>query len=434
MRNHGLFGEKLSHSISPEIQKYIYSKIGYDGEYSLIEFEKEEMQSKIDCLRNGTLNGANVTIPYKEYVIPFLDDLDEKAKNIGAVNTISLEKDKLVGYNTDYYGIRKTFEPYGNIENKDYIILGYGGASKPLIQFLADENAGKVYIASRSWEKYKDYKNKNTEVRFISYDEIKNIGCEIMVNTTPVGMFPNIDKSPIYMNCYDNKRGLIDFIYNPYETMFLKDGAKRGLTTQNGLKMLVYQAIESAGIWSGKEIDEETQLEIYLHFRSKYADSETIYLVGLPGSGKTTVGKIVAEKIGYKFIDLDEYIEKSYGMSVKMIFEKYGEKGFRNIETEALKKVSNEENTVISTGGGTVISSENRDIIKKSEKVIFIDRECKDILADVNMKDRPLLKNTPEKLYELRDSRINFYEEVSTFTTKNNKTVEKLSMDILSCL
>lgn len=434
MRNHGLFGEKLSHSMSPEIQKYIYSKIGYNAEYSLIEFEKSCIKDKVGLLKEGVLDGVNVTIPYKKEVMEYLDELDKNAENIGAVNTIVCNNGKLTGYNTDYYGIEKTLEPYGSPDGGDYLVLGYGGASRPLIQYLADNKAKTVFVASRNPEKYSDFKKNKTEIVFRGYDEIENITGRMIINTTPVGMYPDTDKSPVGREIFKNYSCAVDFIYNPHMTKFLKDASESGIMTQNGLKMLVYQAIRAVELWSSTDINENIQQDIYLHFRRENVESESIYLVGLPGSGKTTFGKIMAEKLGYVHIDLDEYIVEMNKMSIPEIFEKFGESGFRERETEALREVSSLKNTVVSTGGGAVTTKKNREILKKADMVIFIDRPCEDILQDVNLKDRPLLKNTPKRIFELRDERINFYNEVSHYTVKNDSTMEKMLSDIFSCL
>ena len=339
MRNHGLFGEKLSHSMSPEIQKYIYSKIGYNAEYSLIEFEKSCMKDKVGLLKEGVLDGVNVTIPYKKEVMEYLDELDKNAENIGAVNTIVCNNGKLTGYNTDYYGIEKTLEPYGSPEGGDYLVLGYGGASRPLIQYLADNKAKTVFVASRNPEKYSDFKKNKTEIVFRGYDEIENITGRMIINTTPVGMYPDTDKSPVGREIFKNYSCAVDFIYNPHVTKFLKDASESGIMTQNGLKMLVYQAIRAVELWSTTDINENIQQDIYLHFRRENVESESMYLVGLPGSGKTTFGKIMAEKLGYRHIDLDEYIVEMNKMSIPEIFEKFGESGFRERETEALREV-----------------------------------------------------------------------------------------------
>ncbi|MEG0250843.1 MAG: shikimate dehydrogenase [Peptostreptococcus sp.] len=433
MKHYGLFGEHLSHSKSPEIQQFIYNLIGFDADYSIYEFEKNNIQKYIDMIRDNKINGANVTIPYKKDILPYIDILDEKAKDIGAINTIFAKDNILYGYNTDYYGISKTLESYLPIENKDYLILGYGGASQPLIHFLADNRAKNIYIASRDPKRYNDFKINAANVHFIDYKNIKNLCGEIIFNTTPLGMFPNVDSCPVDEDLLKNFKVAIDFIYNPVTTKFLSSAKNLGLKTQNGLKMLVYQAIESIQIWSGKKINESIQRDIYMHFRSQLYTEEKIYLVGLPASGKTTFAKVLADYLGYNFLDLDQYIENSINMSVSDIFEKYGEDRFRQIESQALKDTCNMKNTVIATGGGIVEKEENRKFLKGFDNVFYLKRDIKDILDTVNLDERPILRNSPEKLYTLYKKRHSFYEDVSNHILNNNSTLNKLLLDAIFC-
>lgn len=433
MKNYGLFGEHLSHSKSPEIQKYIYNLIGYDADYNLYEFPKGDLSNYINKLKNNSLDGVNVTIPYKKDVIEYLDVLDTKAKDIAAVNTIVRKNGLLYGYNTDYYGIEKTLEAFDPVENKDCLILGYGGASQPLIHFLADKNAKTIYIASRKSEKYKDFKLKNSNIVFLSYEELKNIQAYIIFNSTPVGMYPNDDLSPVSKEILSNFSIAIDFIYNPNCTKFLSYAKECGLKTQNGLKMLVYQALKSIEIWKEEEIEEYRQMDTYLHFRSLLQESESICLIGLPASGKSTLGKMLAEYMGYNFIDLDSYIEKNSMMTIEDIFEKYGESYFRELESKLLELSLKSKNTIISLGGGSIIREKNRNLLKNSTNVFYIKRDCEDILKNVNLDNRPLLKSSPEKIYELYNERHLFYEELSNYTLYNDSSLERLLLKALLC-
>lgn len=433
MKNYGLFGEHLSHSKSPEIQKYIYNLIGYDADYNLYEFPKGDLSNYINRLKNNSLDGVNVTIPYKKDVIEYLDVLDPKAKDIAAVNTIVRKNGLLYGYNTDYYGIEKTLETFDPVENKDCLILGYGGASQPLIHFLADKNAKTIYIASRKSEKYKDFKLKNSNIVFLSYEELKNIQAYIIFNSTPVGMYPNDNTSPVGRDVLSNFSIAIDFIYNPSCTKFLSYAKECGLKTQNGLKMLVYQALKSIEIWKEEKIEENKQMDTYLHFRSLLQESDSICLIGLPASGKSTLGKMLADYIGYDFIDLDSYIEDFTMMSIEDIFEIHGENYFREIESRLLADLIKKKDTVISPGGGIVLRENNRDLLRKCDKVFYIKRDCEDILNNVNLDNRPLLKSSPQKIYELYNERHLLYENLSNYALYNNSSLENLLLEALLC-
>ena len=426
MKKHGLFGKGLSHSLSPDIHKYVYELISYNADYSLIDFEEDKLEKHISYLRNGSLNGVNVTMPYKKSIIKYLDILDKDAESIDAVNTIVSSNEGLIGYNTDYYGIKKTLEPYMPVAKETFLVLGYGGACKPLIHFLIKNKAGKIYIASRTPWKYKNFCENITEVFFIGYNEIKNIKASIVFNTTPLGMYPNFNSCPLDDSYFKNFDCAIDFIYNPFQTIFLKKAQENGLKTENGLKMLVYQAIKSIELWSNISIPKKNKREIYLHFRSLNIKDEKIFLVGMPGSGKSTFGKMLANSLEYQFIDLDKYIENMEGMKVSDIFHIYGENRFRELETLALKNIDSHKNLVVATGGGTVISKENRDLLSKYKYVLYLDRSCKEISKHLEVENRPLLKKNPNEIFSIYEKRKDFYKEVSSYVLDNSSTLDSL--------
>lgn len=426
MKKHGLFGKGLSHSLSPDIHKYVYELISYNADYSLIDFKEDQLEKHVSYLRNGSINGVNVTMPYKKSIIKYLDVLDKDAESIDAVNTIVSSNEGLIGYNTDYYGIKKTLEPYMPINKKTFLVLGYGGACKPLIHFLIKNKSEKIYIASRTPWKYKNFCENATEVFFIGYNEVKNVKGSIVFNTTPLGMYPNFNSCPLDDSYFKNFDCAIDFIYNPFQTNFLKKAQENGLKTENGLKMLVYQAIKSIELWSNIPIPKESKREIYLHFRSLNVKDEKIFLVGMPGSGKSTFGKMLANSLEYQFIDLDEYIENMEGMKVSDIFRIYGENRFRELETLALKYIDSQKNLVVATGGGTIISKENRDLLSKYKYVLYLDRPCKEISKQLEVENRPLLKNNPNEIFSIYEKRKDFYKEVSSYVLNNSSSLDFL--------
>lgn len=262
MEFYGLLGEKLGHSVSPEIHHKVFSILNIEGAYKKFEVPKEDLSKVADSIRTLKIKGINVTIPYKRDIMPYLDSISDEAKKIDAVNTILLKDNKLYGYNTDYYG-------FGTIINRNKVelngkiamILGTGGASKAVVTYLLDNKVSKLYLVSRSKNVVSSY--DDSRVEYATYEEIENVQGDIIVNTTPVGMYPNIDASPVSENVIDNFKVLIDIIYNPRKTKFLEIGEKLNKKICGGLEMLVGQAIKSEEFWQGRKIDDKVLEEVY---------------------------------------------------------------------------------------------------------------------------------------------------------------------------
>lgn len=433
MGNFALFGEKLSHSYSPLLHYMIYKDLGIDSTYSLLEFEKDSLKEYIKKIKEGIINGANVTIPYKVEVMQYVDIIDSNAEKIGAVNTVCLKRNTVFATNTDYYGIEKTLED----TRKDgvYLILGYGGAAKTVLTYLLNNGAKKVYIATRN--KYK-YISKDNICKFVGYDEISTIKGDVIINTTPVGMSPHCNDNPIShsFDVYNNFKVAFDLIYNPTETEFLKEARKHGLDVRNGLKMLVYQGIKSCEFFLEEKFCVDDMFDkIYPKILDIINGSKkNISLVGMPGCGKSTIGKIVAQRLGFEYVDLDEYIENLEGMCISDIFSTHGETYFREVEERCLKEVLKRDFVVISTGGGSVLRESNRDFLMKHSLVIYLDRSVEDILGDVDVNSRPLLQGNKNRLRELYNQRYRLYEVVSDIRIKNNSSIDKVVNVLLDIL
>jgi len=262
----GLLGEKLSHSFSPKIHSYIFEKIEIDGEYDLFEREKENIKELINEIKEEKIEGINVTIPYKEEVIKYLDEISQEAKEIGAVNTVVKENGILKGYNSDYYGFKMTIEKLScSIEEKKAVVLGAGGSARAIIKALLDKKA-LVYLVSRNSSKAKEKFSNFKDINIIDYEDLSNFQeGELIVNTTPCGMYPNIDSSAVTEEIIKRFKYAVDLIYNPEKTLFLKRAEKLGLKYENGLYMLVGQAIKAEEIWNKLDIKEWE--EIYLKTR-----------------------------------------------------------------------------------------------------------------------------------------------------------------------
>ena len=397
----GLLGEHLSHSFSPQIHAHLA-----DYEYKLYEMAENEVGT---FLKNCPLDAMNVTIPYKKTVMPFLDFISEEAQKIGSVNTIVKKDGKLFGYNTDYYGFMHMIKSSGiTIKGKKVLVLGTGGASLTVKAVLKDLEADKIISVSRSGE--------------VNYDNITDhSNADIIVNTTPVGMFPNNGVSPVNPEDFPSLSGVLDLIYNPARTALLCQAEKLGVPFVNGLVMLVSQAKRACEYFLDCTIDDSENKRITEEIAKQ---SENIVLIGMPSSGKSTAGKKLAEMLGREFVDTDEVIVEMAGMSIPEIFSKYGEEHFRKIEHEAVKQTAKRSGLVIATGGGVVTRQENYLPLHENGRIVFIERDINELSTD----GRPLSqKGNLEKMYEIRlPLYLSFCDAKAQCETDVTKTVENI--------
>ena len=398
----GLLGKKLGHSYSPQI----HSHLG-DYSYDLFEKQPEELES---FLKNGDFQGLNVTIPYKKDVLPYCDELSDRAKVLGSVNTIVRRKDgTLIGHNSDYFGFQSMLRRSRlHVSGKKALVLGSGGASATVVAVLKQQNAN-VVIISRSGEN--NYSNLHLHA-----------DASVIVNTTPVGMYPHVGESPISLDLFPNLEGVLDVVYNPAKTQLLLDAEKKGLITENGLWMLVAQAKESAEWFAGMQISDDSIARIHGILRKQM---ENIVLIGMPGCGKSTIGKVLAEKLGKQFVDIDQQIVYHAGMPIPEIFAQSGEKGFRKLETEVLSQYGKASGLVISTGGGCVTRSENYPILHQNGRIIWIQRDLNLLPTD----GRPLSQQN--KLSEMYRIRKPLYEQFADYAVDNNGSLNETIHAIL---
>ncbi|MBQ3547005.1 MAG: shikimate dehydrogenase [Clostridia bacterium] len=377
---YGLIGEKLGHSFS----KTVHSKIA-DYDYELLEIAKPDldlfMQKRDFC-------GINVTIPYKEAVIPYLDFISDEAKKIGAVNTVVNKNGKLYGYNTDFYGLKSLIERNDiEIKDKTVLILGSGGTSKTANAVCKELSAKEIFVASR----------KGGE-GFVTYTEALKLEPEIIINTTPCGMYPNNSDTPIDLEKFSSLEAVVDVVYNPLKTRLVMDAHKMGIKAVGGLYMLFAQAVKAAEIFLEKEIKTNAFNEIF-------KDKQNLVLIGMPSCGKTTLGKMLASDFKKQFVDTDDEIVKVAQMPIPEIFKKFGEQYFRDLEAKVIADLSAKQGLVIATGGGAILRRENVDALKQNGSVIFIDRPL-DLLITTD--DRPL--SSSRELLEKR-----YYERYATY-------------------
>ena len=390
-RYYGLIGEKLGHSFSPAIHGKL---AGY--EYRLIELAPEELGP---FLRSGQFGGLNVTSPYKKAVIPYCDELTPQARRIGSVNTILRRPDRtLLGHNTDYDGFAYLLRSAGaEVAGKKALVLGTGGASLTVHTVLKDLGVGESVAISRSGPD--NYTNLD-----------RHADARIIVNATPVGMYPNTGTSPVDLSLFPSLEGVFDLIYNPAKTQFLLDGEKRGLLWANGLGMLVAQAKAAAELFLGRPIPDERVADIT---REMERDTRNLLLIGMPGCGKTTVGQALAHRLGRKLVDTDALVEEAAGCTIPELCAREDEEAFRRLEHEILCRVGRESGLVIATGGGAVTRPENLDPMRQNSTVIFLRRP----LDQLPVEGRPISQaNSLEELYRRR---LPLYQQAADWAVDN---------------
>ena len=388
---YGLIGEHLPHSFSKEIHAKIANYI-----YELHEIEKEDLA---DFMKKKDFTAINVTIPYKKDVIPYLSEIDESAKKIGAVNTIVNRNGKLYGYNTDFFGMRALIQKLKlDFSEKKVVILGTGGTSNTAIAVAESLGAKQIIVVGRT--------AKNG---VISYPELYRLhtDAEFIINTTPCGMFPYPDGKegmagiPVSLDSFAHLEGVVDAVYNPLRTNFIMEAKKRKLPAEGGLYMLVAQAVAASEKFLDTSFDSELTDRI---FNEISLSKENIVLTGMPGSGKSTVGKVLAATLNRKFIDTDKEIVRHTGKQITDIFKECGEAEFRRIESEIISRVSSEnQGAVIATGGGAILRDDNIRALKRNGRIYFLNRPIENIVPTADRPlslDRAALKARFEERYE----------------------------------
>lgn len=420
---YGLIGEKLGHSFSKEIHEKIalYEQIE-DYSYELKEISRDNLK---DFILGKSFKGINVTIPYKEMVIPYIDYVDEKALAIGAVNTIVNKNNKLYAYNTDYYGLKALINKLdiNAIEESKVLVLGTGGTSKTAKVVLEDLGVKKIIFVSRKV-------NENDKIRnIITYDEVytNHLDANIIINTTPRGMYPNDEEPLIDVKRFINLKGVVDVIYNPLKTRLIRDTESLNIKAVNGLYMLVAQAVFASNKFLDRICNDIT---IEIIYKSILASKQNIVLIGMPGCGKSTIGKELANALDKEYVDTDELIEKEINTEIKNFLSEENENEFRDIESKIVDKVSLLNNKIISTGGGVIKRKSNIKSLLANGIIIFIDRKIDDIKTDDS---RPLSSNI-EKLKKLYNERYQIYNDVCDYKIINDKEIEDALNEIINII
>lgn len=405
----GLLGGKLGHSYSPQIHSHL-------GDYSYTLFEHTQ-DTLADFLEHGDFTGLNVTIPYKKDVIAYCDSLSPVAQQLGAVNTIVKQADgTLIGHNSDLFGFFSLLQYSGiNVVGKKVLVLGSGGASNTAV-FALSELGADVVVISRTGQN--NYSNLD-----------RHEDAAVIVNTTPVGMYPNVGISPVDLKVFPNLKGVFDLIYNPSKTQLLLDAETLRIPCWNGLWMLVAQAVESARWFTGSNIADTIIPNIHHNLRQQM---ENIVLIGMPGCGKSTIGKLLSQQLNRQFFDVDACIEEEAGCTIPEIIEARGEDAFRVLESKVLQRLGKRSGAIIATGGGCITRQENYRHLHQNGTIVWIQREITSLATE----GRPLShRNSLEHLYT---NRAPAYQAFADIIVENNgypedavhRICEKLEVDI----
>ncbi len=408
----GLIGEKLGHSFSKEI----HEKLGRYA-YELIELAPAELE---EFFRARAFDGMNVTIPYKCAVIPYLDEVCPEAAAIGAVNTVVNRGGKLLGCNTDLGGLEALIRRMGlDLRGSTVLVAGTGGTSRTAAAAAEALGAARVVRLSRSGRE-----------GALTYEEAYETcgDAAFLIHTTPAGMYPDVDGCAVALDRLPRLEGVVDVVYNPLTTRLVQQARARGIPAEGGLYMLTAQAVLAAEAFTGECLGPETAERLY---RELLFEKRSIVLTGMPGSGKSTLGAILARRLGRELIDTDAVIVRQTGMPITELFRAKGEAYFRDLETAALREACRTGGRVIAAGGGAVLRPENVDLMKQNGTVVFLDRPLSDLRPT---DDRPLADD-PEKLRKLYEMRKSIYAASADMTAAvQGQTPEQTAENLLEML
>ncbi len=396
-----LIGEKLSHSYS----KFIHESMGLN--YSLVQLSYDDLSKFV---KTKEYDGYNVTIPYKKQIIEYLDELDPVSKMAGAVNTVINKGGKLIGYNTDVLGMKYMITAKGvSLTDKNVLILGSGGTSNTAVTLCKLEGASKINVVSRTGE-----------INYTNCYLDKDV--QIIINTTPVGMFPNVEDKPVDISKFPNLIGVFDCIYNPKLTDLLSDAKTCGIVYSDGLPMLVEQALLAEDIWNNTT---HTQTDTEKVIKTIRKMTVNISLCGMPSCGKSTIGKELARRLNKEFIDTDTVIENTFNNSPAEIINSCGEQDFRDKEETVVKELSKKSGVVISLGGGAVLRQNNVHALMRNSILVYVKRDLSLLTSD----NRPISEK--KGIAKLYDERKEIYENTADFIVENNKDIKTVVEEII---
>lgn len=388
----GLLGEHLGHSFSPQIHAELA-----DYSYALYELPHEDLGAFV---RNGEPDAFNVTIPYKKEVVPFLDEISDEARAIGAVNTVVRRNGRLYGYNTDYFGFDYMIGASGvDMRGQKALVLGKGGASATACAVLRDRGVGELVVLG-SKENVPENLAKHTDAT-------------VIVNTSPVGMYPATGVSPVELSQFPRCICVLDVIYNPNKTALLLQAEERNITAVGGLPMLVAQAVKAFSLFTGEEAEED-RIDSILQAINR--EMKNVILIGMPGCGKSTVGRLLAEELKRPFFDADTEFESMHGMTPAAAIQALGEESFRQMEHQTLCELGKKSGVVIACGGGVVTREDNYAPLHQNGVILFLERDLEKLATD----GRPLSQNcSVETLWRQRESGYRRFADLTVISTEH---------------
>lgn len=408
---YGLIGEHLGHSYSPEIHAQIA-----DYEYELKEIPKEDLDA---FMKAKDFKAINVTIPYKQDVIPYLDEISEQAAAIGAVNTIVNKEGRLWGGNTDFAGMSALIRKLGlDLAGSKVLILGTGGTSRTAMAVAKSLNAGEILRVSRRG-------NDGAITYEQAYSE--HADAQIIINTTPAGMYPKAEGKAIDISRFPDLKGVVDAVYNPIRTNLVLDAQERGIPAEGGLYMLSAQAVYACGAFLSREMDDEV---IDRAYRNVLNAKRNIILTGMPSCGKTTIGKKLAKRLGRELTDTDRMVIQKIKMPIAEYFAKEGEQAFRDRESEAINSIALRDGMLVATGGGAVLRNENVRDLKRNGVVIFLDRPLEKLIST---DDRPL-SSSREALEKRFNERYDIYRSCADIIIDASGSINRVTENVLEAL
>ncbi len=393
----GLIGKPLSHSWSPQIHEFLIHE-----KYGLWPLEENELA---EFFRKRNFDGINVTIPYKEKVIQYLDEIDDTAAEMGAVNCITNRNGILKGYNTDCIGLKRMLLKHEIDPAEGTVaILGSGGASKAAVQVCRQLNWEYVTVS------------RSEKDNCITYDELEKMQerVTVLINATPVGMYPDEDEMPTDINIFGNLRHVVDIVANPLRTALMYEAKLKGINALGGLEMLVSQALSADELFAGEKLDDGLADECV---RKLLKERRNIILIGMPSSGKSTIGRKLAEEMQKEYVDMDKLVEERIGMTIAEYFALKGEEAFRDVESEICRELRNRNNIVVSTGGGVIKRKKNMFNLAYNGYILWIDRYVGKLIPT---ESRPLSRNRTD-IYNLYQERKELYRMYSDAKIKNDK-------------
>ncbi|MBR3704039.1 MAG: shikimate kinase [Oscillospiraceae bacterium] len=402
MIEYGLLGETLGHSFSPQLHRAFG-----DYDYRLLPTPRSELE---ELFARRQFLGLNVTMPYKQAVMPLCDEIDERAAQIGAVNTVVNRGGRLTGYNTDIDGLLFMAQRSGiELRGKKVLILGSGGTSRTAAAAARECGAEEIVIISRSGENNYENLHRHTDA-------------DVMINTTPVGMFPNCGPSPVDLSQFQKLSGVLDAVYNPLRTALLMQAERLGIPCSCGLPMLTAQAKRASELFTGSKISDDRTEEV---FSALHRELENIVLIGMPGCGKSTIAAVLGDKTGREVVEIDKMIAQRAGMSIPAIFEQHGEAYFRALESACIREAGQRTGVIISTGGGCVTRAENYAPLHQNGYIIHLMRDISSLPTD----GRPISQRTDAAA--LWAQRREQYEAFADTTVDNDSAIEQTAAHFL---